>query len=137
MNNQGKPIQKTHTKHGRPNCAGKANQKRSSPASDSAPRKKCSPNDRVTFNTALINIFHAEHSKSRAAHGIIGDHQVVEWKFKFLDLNKNNILEKNEYNGLKKIAKTVRKKFGSRLSSKVGKCEIVAVFLSCYNFVWS
>lgn len=109
VNAQGKPIQKTHTKHGRPNCAGKANQKRSSMASNSAPRKKCSPNDRVTFNTALTNIFHAEHSKSRAAFGNVGDHQVVEWKFKLLDLNRNNILEKNEYQGLKKIAKTVRR----------------------------
>lgn len=78
-------------------------------ASNSAPRKKCSPNDRVSFNTALTNIFHAEHSKSRAAFGNIGDHQVVEWKFKLLDLNRNNILEKSEYQGLKKIAKTVRK----------------------------
>lgn len=59
------------------------------------------------FNTALVNIFHAEHSKSIAVLGSIGDHQVVEWKFKLLDLNKNNILEKSEYQGLKKIAKTV------------------------------
>lgn len=113
VNNQGKLIQKTHTKHGRPNCAGKGNQKRSSPASNnSAPRKKCSPNDRVAFNTALVNIFHTEHMKSRSTHAAIslapiGDHQVVEWKFKMLDLNKNNILEKNEYQGLKRIAKTV------------------------------
>lgn len=110
MNAQGKPIQKTHTKHGRPNCAGKGNQKRSSPANSSAPRKKCSPNDRAGFNSALLNIFHAEHSKSRSSSGNIGDHQVIEWKFKLLDTNKNNILEKNEYQGLKKIAKTVRKK---------------------------
>lgn len=109
VNSNGKPIAKTHTKHGRPNCAGKASQKRSSPTSNSAPRKKCSPNDRVMFNTALVNIFHAEYSKSRAILGSINDHQVVEWKFKLLDLNKNNILEKSEYQGLKKIAKTVRK----------------------------
>ena len=108
VNSQGKPIQKTHTKHGRPNCGGKGNQKRSSPASNSVPRKKCTPNDRVTFNTALINIFHTEHAKSKAVLGSIGDHQVVEWKFKLLDLNKNNILEKSEYQGLKKIAKTVK-----------------------------
>lgn len=108
VNSQGKPIQKTHTKHGRPNCAAMGNLKRSSPGSNSMPRKKCSPNDRASFNAALVNIFHAEYSKSRATHGTIGDHQVVEWKFKQLDLNKNNILEKNEYQGLKKIAKTVR-----------------------------
>jgi SPARC-related modular calcium-binding protein len=107
VNGQGKPIQNTHTKHGRPNCAGKGSQKRSSPGSNSAPRKKCSPNDRVTFNTGLVSIFHTEHIKSRGSIGIIGDHQVVEWKFKLLDLNKNNILEKSEYQGLKKIAKTV------------------------------
>lgn len=106
VNAQGKPIQKTHTKHGRPNCAGKGNQKRSSGANNNAPRKKCSPNDRVSFNTALVNIFHTEYSKSRT--GIeMGDYQVVEWKFKLLDINKNGILEKNEYQGLKKIAKTV------------------------------
>jgi SPARC-related modular calcium-binding protein len=106
VNSQGKPIQKTHTKHGKPNCAGKGNQKRSSPNNNNTPRKRCSPNDRVAFNTALLNIFHAEHSKSRL--GVtMGDHQVVEWKFKLLDVNKNNILEKSEYQGLKKIAKTV------------------------------
>lgn len=106
VNAQGKPIQKTHTKHGRPNCAGKGNQKRSSGANNNAPRKKCSPNDRVSFNTAFVNIFHTEYSKSRT--GIeMGDYQVVEWKFKLLDINKNGILEKNEYQGLKKIAKTV------------------------------
>lgn len=109
VNSQGKPIQKTHTKHGRPNCAGKLSQKRSSPTSNSAPQKKCTANDRIGFNTALVNIFHTEHSKSRVSHVSIGDHQVVEWKFKLLDLNKNNILEKNEYQGLKKIAKTVVK----------------------------
>lgn len=107
VNSQGKIIQKTHTNHGRPDCGGKGSLKRSSPASISAPRKKCSPNDRVAFNTALLNIFHTEHTKSRASLGSIGDHQLVEWKFKQLDLNKNNILEKNEYQGLKKIAKTV------------------------------
>lgn len=74
-------------------------------------RKKCTATDRVTFNAALTNIFHTEHTKSRVTFGNIGDHQVVEWKFKLLDLNKNNILEKNEYQGLKKIAKTVRKSF--------------------------
>lgn len=115
VNGQGRPIQKTHTKHGRPNCGNKGNQKRSSPASSSMPRKKCSPNDRVTFNTALVNIFHAEHAKSKAVHGNIGDHQVVEWKFKLLDMNKNNILEKNEYQGLKKIAKTVKSIVNTRV----------------------
>lgn len=106
VNAQGKAIQKTQTKQGRPNCAGKGNQKRSSGANNNAPRKKCSPNDRVAFNTDLINIFHTEYSKSRT--GIeTGDLEVVEWKFKLLDTNKNGILEKNEYQGLKKIAKTV------------------------------
>ncbi|KAG5677833.1 hypothetical protein PVAND_007556 [Polypedilum vanderplanki] len=106
VNSQGKLIQKTYTKHGRPNCTGKGNQKRSSPMNNQAPRKKCSPNDRVAFNTALTNIFHTEYTKSKSGT-IIGDHSVIEWKFKMLDINKNNILEKNEYQGLKKIAKTV------------------------------
>lgn len=71
-----------------------------------APRKKCSPNDRVAFNTALTNIFHTEYTKSKSGANV-GDRQVTEWKFKMLDTNKNNILEKSEYQGLKKIAKTV------------------------------
>jgi hypothetical protein len=99
----GKPIAGTHKKNGRPNCSNKGNQKRSSP---NTPRKKCSPNDRVSFNTALVNIFHVEFSKSRSGT-IITDYQVIEWKFKLLDVNKSGILEKNEYQGLKKIAKTV------------------------------
>lgn len=124
VNGQGKPIQKTHTKHGRPNCAGKGNQKRSSGANNNAPRKKCSPNDRVTFNTALTNIFHTEYSKSRT--GIeMGDHQVVEWKFKLLDTNKNGILEKNEYQGLKKIAKTVSRLYVT--SSKFNQIRLLSL----------
>lgn len=90
--------------HGRPNCTGKANLKRSSP---SVPRKRCSPNDRVTFNTGLINIFLAENSKSRAGINMVDSH-VIDWKFKQLDINGNDILDQNEYQGLKKIAKTVR-----------------------------
>lgn len=93
--------------NGRPNCTGKANLKRSSP---SAPRKRCSPNDRVSFNTGLINIFLAENSKSRAGHNMI-DSQVIDWKFKQLDINGNDVLDQNEYQGLKKIAKTVRFSF--------------------------
>lgn len=107
VNAQGKPIQKTHTQHGRPNCTGKANQKRSSPG---APRKRCSPQDRVSFNTGLMNIFNAENSKSRAGISM-GDPQIIEWKFKQLDVNGNDVLEKSEYQGLKKIAKTVSRWF--------------------------
>jgi hypothetical protein len=54
----------------------------------------------------LINIFYAENSKSRAGISM-GDPQVIEWKFKQLDVNGNDVLEKSEYQGLKKIAKTV------------------------------
>lgn len=36
------------------------------------------------------------------------DSQVIDWKFKQLDINGNDILEHDEYQGLKKIAKTVR-----------------------------
>lgn len=53
-----------------------------------------------------MNIFLAENAKSRAGISM-GDSQIIEWKFKQLDVNENNVLEKNEYQGLKKIAKTV------------------------------
>lgn len=53
-----------------------------------------------------MNIFHAENSKSRAGVSM-GDAQIIEWKFKQLDVNGNDVLEKSEYQGLKKIAKTV------------------------------
>jgi hypothetical protein len=85
-------------------------------------QKKCSANDRVGFNTALVGIFHTEYSKSKTANGKVGDYQVIDWKFKLLDLNKNNILEKNEYQGLKKIAKTV--KFVILLGRLFSYCDI-------------
>lgn len=53
-----------------------------------------------------MNIFNAENSKSRAGISM-GDPQIIEWKFKQLDVNGNDMLEKSEYQGLKKIAKTV------------------------------
>lgn len=104
---QGKTISDTLTNHGRPNCTGKGNQKRSPPLLNSNTPRKCSPNDRVLFNTNLIKVFHTEYSRSRSATAI-SDIQVVEWKYKMLDANKNSILEKNEYRELKKIAKSVR-----------------------------
>lgn len=104
---QGKTISDTLTNHGRPNCTGKGNQKRSPPLLNSNAPRKCSPNDRVLFNTNLIKVFHTEYSRSRSQTAI-SDIQVVEWKYKLLDGNKNSILEKNEYRELKKIAKSVR-----------------------------
>lgn len=93
---------------GRPNCSfPKENQKRSSPASNIAPKKKCTSNDRATFNTAFITIFSNEFVKLKINNGPLNDYQIIDWKFKQLDANKNNILESNEYQGLKKIAKMV------------------------------
>lgn len=90
---------------GRPNCSVKENKKRSS--SNLVPRKKCTPNDRAAFNTAFLTIFSNEISKLKVNNGVSNDFQIIEWKFKQLDQNKNNMLENNEYQGLKKIAKMV------------------------------
>ncbi|CAO1318081.1 unnamed protein product [Diamesa tonsa] len=105
---QGKTISDTLTNHGRPNCTGKGNQKRSPPLLNSNAPRKCSPNDRVLFNTNLVKVFHTEYSRSRSPTAI-SDIQVIEWKYKLLDANKNSILEKNEYRELKKIAKSIIK----------------------------
>ena len=112
VNSQGKPLPNTTVKHGKPNCAsdGKSNQRRSPPPiSPMRPRKNCTPNDRVLFNSNLIKVFHSEYSRfSRALSQItFNDHQIIDWKFKLLDSNKNNVLDKNEYRELKKVAKKV------------------------------
>lgn len=107
VNSMGKAISQTVL--GRPNCSEtvKENQKRSSPINNIMPKKKCTPNDRATFNTALTKIFYTEYKKSRPGADS-SEHQMIEWKFKQLDTNKNNILEANEYQGLKKIARMVK-----------------------------
>jgi hypothetical protein len=92
---------------GQPNCSIKENQKRSS--SSLFQKKKCTSNDRATFNTALTTIFSNEFLKSKMNNGALNDYHIIEWKFKQLDLNKNNLLESNEYQVLKKIAKMVIK----------------------------
>jgi hypothetical protein len=105
---QGKPI--SHTVAGKPNCSMivKGNQKRSSPVINTIPRRKCTPTDRVGFNSDLVGIFHTEYSKSKAGRNReISDNQITEWKFTQLDLNRNNVLENSEFQNLRKIARKV------------------------------
>lgn len=108
VNGQGKPISQTVA--GKPNCSVivKENHKRSSPLVNTPPRRKCTPIDRVGFNTDLVGIFHTEYSKSKASRNReLSDNQIIEWKFTQLDLNRNHILENSEFQNLRKIARKV------------------------------
>lgn len=115
VNNQGTPISQTVL--GKPNCVVilKGNQKRSSPVINNPPRRKCTPSDRVAFNSDLTKIFHTEYSKSKASRNReLSDHQITDWKFSQLDLNRNNMLENGEFQVLRKIARKVCRKMSSR-----------------------
>ena len=77
--------------------------------------KGCSRADRFLFNTNLVNEFHSEynryefHKTSSQLHNpsVHNDNTVLEWKFSAMDLNKNNMLDRQEYRELKRLVKKV------------------------------
>ncbi|XP_065369565.1 SPARC-related modular calcium-binding protein 2 isoform X3 [Calliphora vicina] len=91
---------------------------RRSPSRNSSGNKKrsCSQDDRATFNTNLIGLFHSEYlrmgfslNKNRKAVDAfvptLDEAEVLNWKFTDLDVNSNQMLDKNEYRELKKLVK--------------------------------
>ncbi|XP_073845966.1 SPARC related modular calcium binding-like protein magu isoform X5 [Musca autumnalis] len=118
----GTPINNTSVRTGKPNCRefGKANVRRSPPRNNGGNRKRpCTQDDRAMFNGHLIRVFQSEYIRSKSAQyqrdrkssapldnfTPPSDTEVMEWKFSQLDVNRNQMLDKNEYRELKKLVK--------------------------------
>ncbi|KAI8127251.1 hypothetical protein FF38_03205 [Lucilia cuprina] len=90
---------------------------RRSPSRNASGNKKrsCSQDDRATFNTNLIGLFHSEYlrvgfqlNKNRKTDALVptlDETEVLNWKFSDLDVNNNQMLDKNEFRELKKLVK--------------------------------
>lgn len=130
----GKPIRNTTTRNGKPNCRknAKSNTRRS-PArnmNNNRDKRGCNQVDQTIFNTNLIKVFQSEYNRYQSQHmqtslptTITNDKVVLDWKFSALDTNNNNMLDKNEYRDLKRLAKKVVKP--KRCARAFGKfCDI-------------
>uniref|UniRef100_A0A1A9VDD3 Thyroglobulin type-1 domain-containing protein n=1 Tax=Glossina austeni TaxID=7395 RepID=A0A1A9VDD3_GLOAU len=119
---EGKPIENTSVRNGKPKCHdySKANIRRSPSHTTGARRSTkriCSQIDRALFNGNLFKIFQSEYIRVRQQNekGGVGkllesfamphDNEVTDWKFANLDANANQMLDKNEYRELKKLVK--------------------------------
>lgn len=110
---QGTPIPQTSIKwtpNAKPRCRRKKKTTRRRSSSRSRkPRRGCKRADKVLFNNNLIKIFHTEYIRENGAtlpvNGPDADTTVLEWEFKRLDHDHNNVLDKTEYRDLRKIVK--------------------------------
>lgn len=110
---KGVPIPRTSVKwtpNVKPRCnRKKKTTKRRSSSRSRKSRKVCKRADRALFNSNLIKIFHTEYVRSNGAASSVNnadaDRSVLEWQFKRLDHNHNNVLDKTEYRDLRKIVK--------------------------------
>ena len=116
----GKPLNNTPVRIvGKPKCReyNKAYTRRSPSRNASGnKRRSCTQDDRSLFNSNLIGLFQSEYlrlgstlSKSRKADTYLppDETEVLDWKFTNLDVNNNQMLDKNEYRELKKLVKRV------------------------------
>ncbi|KAM7345382.1 SPARC related modular calcium binding-like protein magu isoform 2-T2 [Cochliomyia hominivorax] len=115
----GTPIDNTTVRTvGRPKCReyNKGYIRRSPSRNSSGNRKRsCTQDDRATFNTNLIGLFHNEYiriglsmnrnHKMDTFKPTLDEAEVLNWKFNDLDENKNQMLDKNEFRELKKLVK--------------------------------
>ncbi|XP_018788671.1 PREDICTED: SPARC-related modular calcium-binding protein 2 isoform X2 [Bactrocera latifrons] len=117
----GKPIENTSVRNGKPKCREytKANIRRSPSrhVSPSRLRRTCTAIDRAAFNANLIKVFQSEYVRAgqlkrglsgktvEGGEGASNDKLVLDWKFTYLDVNANQMLDKNEFRELKKLVK--------------------------------
>lgn len=113
----GIPIPGTATRNGKPNCRryGKSNIRRATNIS-SRNKRGCTQHDQAAFNTNLIEVFQREYARYQGQQvvgdgGSIREESVVDWKFKALDTNNNNMLDKTEYREFKRLVKKVSSAF--------------------------
>lgn len=125
----GTPINDTTVRTGKPKCRefSKANVRRSPSRNNGGNRKRpCTQEDRATFNSHLIRVFQSEYIRSKSTQyqremasgsrskaspldtfNPPSETEVMDWKFSNLDVNRNQMLDKNEYRELKKLVKRV------------------------------
>uniref|UniRef100_T1PL21 Secreted protein acidic and rich in cysteine Ca binding region n=1 Tax=Musca domestica TaxID=7370 RepID=T1PL21_MUSDO len=123
----GTPINDTTVRTGKPKCRefSKANVRRSPSRNNGGNRKRpCTQEDRATFNSHLIRVFQSEYIRSKSTQyqremasgsrsktspldtfNPPSETEVMDWKFSNLDVNRNQMLDKNEYRELKKLVK--------------------------------
>uniref|UniRef100_A0A1A9W9X7 Thyroglobulin type-1 domain-containing protein n=1 Tax=Glossina brevipalpis TaxID=37001 RepID=A0A1A9W9X7_9MUSC len=119
---EGKPVENTSVRTGKPKCHdySKANIRRSpsrNAGDGRSMRRICNQTDRALFNTNLLNIFQSEYIRVRQqrqrggveklleSFTVAHDNEVSDWKFANLDVNANQMLDKTEYRELKKLVK--------------------------------
>ncbi|CAH1108210.1 unnamed protein product [Psylliodes chrysocephalus] len=92
-----------------PKCGRKkTNRRRSSPASRRQQRNKiCKRNEKSLLNNNLINSFQTEFIRESGRND--SDNVIITWKFRMLDQNSDNILDKFEYRDLRKVVRKVVK----------------------------
>ncbi|KOB72269.1 Uncharacterized protein OBRU01_12541 [Operophtera brumata] len=92
----GKPLPDTAATNGRPDCnrTGKSHTRR-----------------RSSFNGNLIKIFTDEYERARSetGGGKLEPRNVANWKFRELDRDRSESLQKSEYRGLRRLIKKVVK----------------------------
>lgn len=70
-------------------------------------RAGCSRTDRALFNGNLIKIFSGEYERTRPGTTGAEPREVADWKFRELDRDKSDALQKSEYRGLRRLIKKV------------------------------
>lgn len=109
----GKPLPDTGVRNGRPDCtrSGKSHARRRSSVRGQRNKRSCTRTDRALFNGNLIKIFSGEYERARSDDGAtsVNSRVVAEWKFKELDRDKSDSLQKSEYRGLRRLVKKVVK----------------------------
>ncbi|XP_063634098.1 SPARC-related modular calcium-binding protein 1 isoform X1 [Cydia splendana] len=107
----GKPLQDTAVRNGRPDCTktGKSHTRRRSSVRGQRNKRSCSRSDRVLFNANLIKIFSVEYERARSGSGSMEPRSVADWKFGELDRDRSGALQKPEYRGLRRLIKKLVK----------------------------
>ncbi|CAB3225252.1 unnamed protein product [Arctia plantaginis] len=108
----GKPIPDTSVRNGRPDCTrpGKSHTKRRSSVRGQRNKRTCTRLDRIQFNGNLIKIFTGEYERARSESlSNVEPRTVADWKFRELDRDRNDALQKAEYRGLRRLIKKVVK----------------------------
>ncbi|XP_028177297.1 SPARC-related modular calcium-binding protein 1 isoform X2 [Ostrinia furnacalis] len=107
----GKPLPYTVVRNGRPDCTrtGKSHTRRRSSVRGQRNKRSCTRTDRALFNGNLIKIFSGEYERARPGTTGSEPREVADWKFRELDRDKSDALQKSEYRGLRRLIKKVVK----------------------------
>ncbi|XP_041986637.1 SPARC-related modular calcium-binding protein 2 isoform X2 [Aricia agestis] len=109
----GKPLPDTSVRNGRPDCTrtGKSQTKRRSSVRGQRNKRSCTRADRSQFNSNLIKIFSGEFERTRSDQRAVNaePRAVADWKFRELDKDRSDTLQKSEYRGLRRLIKKVVK----------------------------